>query len=114
MTVTAALSTEKLTETLKILYDPTRLLLMKLLTEKEYCVCELVDMFEVSQPAISQHLRKYKKAGLVYEERRGQWRYYRFNKTCEQRALVEQILSQLDENDEQLVKLRSKAEAITC
>ncbi|MFP7478907.1 ArsR/SmtB family transcription factor [Terribacillus saccharophilus] len=114
MTETAALSTEKLTDTLKILHDPTRLLLMKLLTEKEYCVCELVSMFDVSQPAISQHLRKYKKAGLVYEERRGQWRYYRFNETCEQRALVEQILDQLDENDEQLVKLRTKAQAITC
>ena len=114
MTVTAALSTEKLTETLKILQDPIRLLLMKLLTEKEYCVCELVGMFEVSQPAISQHLRKYKNAGLVNEERRGQWRYYRFNEACEQRALVEQILGQLDENDEQLVKLRTKADAITC
>lgn len=114
MTASIALSTEKLTETLKILHDPTRLLLLKLLMEKEYCVCELVGMFEVSQPAISQHLRKFKKAVLVYEERRGQWRYYRFNKTCEQRALVEQILGQLDENDEQLVKLRTKAEAITC
>lgn len=64
MTATIALSTEKLTETLKILHDPTRLLLMKLLMEKTYCVCELVGMFEVSQPAISQHLRKYKKQVL--------------------------------------------------
>ncbi|SDD23098.1 ArsR family transcriptional regulator [Terribacillus halophilus] len=108
------LSTEKITETLKILHDPTRLLLMKLLTEKEYCVCELVGMFEVSQPAMSQHLRKYKKAGLVCEEKRGQWRYYCFNEACEQHILVEQIIGQLDDNDEQLIKLRSKAEAITC
>lgn len=114
MTATIALSTEKLTETLKILHDPTRLLLMKLLMEKTYCVCELVGMFEVSQPAISQHLRKYKKAGLVCEEKRGQWRYYRFDETCEQRDLVEQIIGKLDENDEQLIKLRTKAEAITC
>ncbi|MFP7495314.1 metalloregulator ArsR/SmtB family transcription factor [Terribacillus saccharophilus] len=112
--VETALSTEKLTETLKVLHDPNRLLLLKLLTEKEYCVCELVGMFDISQPAVSQHLRKYKKAGLVTEEKRGQWRYYRFDHSCPQRVLVEKILSQLDEQDEQLMRLRNKAEAITC
>ncbi|WP_077305813.1 ArsR/SmtB family transcription factor [Terribacillus halophilus] len=114
MATTQSLSTGTLTETLKILHDPTRLLLLKLLTEKEYCVCELVEMFDISQPAVSQHLRKYRQAGLVIEEKRGQWRYYQFDPSCPQSALVKSVLAQLDAQDEQLVQLRHKAEAITC
>jgi ArsR family transcriptional regulator, arsenate/arsenite/antimonite-responsive transcriptional repressor len=114
MVTVKPLSMETLTETLKILHDPTRLLLLKLLSEKEYCVCELVEMFDISQPAVSQHLRKYRQAGLVIEEKRGQWRYYRFDSCCPQHALVENVLAQLDAQDEQLIQLRHKAEAITC
>lgn len=53
-----------MTNCLKALSDQTRLIMMKLFLEKEYCVCELVDMFEMSQPSISQHLGKLKRLDL--------------------------------------------------
>nr|WP_149917119.1 metalloregulator ArsR/SmtB family transcription factor [Paenibacillus ihbetae] len=61
---------------LKLLSDGTRLTILSLLKEREYCVCELVDVLEISQPGVSQHLRKLKSQGLVKEDKRGQWVYY--------------------------------------
>ncbi|AHM68028.1 ArsR/SmtB family transcription factor [Paenibacillus polymyxa] len=64
---------------LKLLGDKTRLIMLSLLREREWCVCEFVDIFDMSQPAISQHLRKLKSQGIVKEERRSQWVYYSLN-----------------------------------
>jgi ArsR family transcriptional regulator len=61
---------------LKALADPTRLKLLKLVLQEELCVCELVDLLQISQPAVSQHLAKLKAAGLVRERRAGMWTYY--------------------------------------
>lgn len=62
---------------LKLLADPTRLKLLKLLLEEELCVCELQVLMQVSQPAVSQHLAKLRAAGLVHERPAGMWTYYR-------------------------------------
>ena len=40
------------------------------------CVCELVPLFDVSQPTVSHHLKVLRNAGLVACERRGLWSYY--------------------------------------
>ena len=39
------------------------------------CVCELVPLFDISQPTLSHHL-KLREAGIVDSERRGLWAYY--------------------------------------
>lgn len=44
--------------------------------EKELCPCDLADILEMSVPAISQHLRKIKDAGLIDSRREGQTLYY--------------------------------------
>ncbi|WP_397386226.1 ArsR/SmtB family transcription factor [Paenibacillus sp. VCA1] len=64
---------------LKLLSDYTRLTILSLLKEREFCVCELVEILEISQPAVSQHLRKLKSQGMVKESKRGQWVYYSLN-----------------------------------
>lgn len=64
---------------LKLLGDKTRLTMLSLLQEREWCVCEFVDLFDISQPAISQHLRKLKSKGIVKEQKKGQWVYYSLN-----------------------------------
>ncbi|MEK3682532.1 ArsR/SmtB family transcription factor [Paenibacillus sp. FSL R10-2736] len=64
---------------LKLLGDKTRLMMLGLLQEREWCVCEFVELFEISQPAISQHLRKLKDKGMVKESKRGQWVHYSLN-----------------------------------
>ncbi|WP_151737365.1 ArsR/SmtB family transcription factor [Paenibacillus tengchongensis] len=61
---------------LKLLGDKTRLGMLGLLREREWCVCEFVDIFEISQPAVSQHLRKLRVKGIVKESKRGQWVHY--------------------------------------
>lgn len=64
-------------EQLKLLADPSRLQLIAWLREQELCVCELVELSGLSQPNVSQHIRKLKSGGLVSESKRGQWVYYR-------------------------------------
>jgi DNA-binding transcriptional ArsR family regulator len=57
--------------------DPTRRALLGLLRDSERSVSELLQAFEVSQPAISQHLRVLRQAGLVEVRRAGRQRLYR-------------------------------------
>jgi len=58
-----------------VLADPTRLALLKLLSRqdeaKPLCVGALARRLDVSQPAVSQHLRVLKAAGLVRGEKHG-------------------------------------------
>ena len=69
---------EELTEIFKALSDPTRLRLVKLLSASEgaLCVNALAGRLEVSQSAVSQHLRVLRQAGLVRGERRGYFVHY--------------------------------------
>ena len=59
--------------------DPTRRALIDLLANREQPVNSLCDKFDMTQPAISQHLRVLRLAGLVDERRDGRQRIYRFN-----------------------------------
>lgn len=56
--------------------DPTRLAIMRCLAEGPLPVVELAKGFSVSRPAISQHLRVLKDAGLVADQRQGTQRIY--------------------------------------
>lgn len=69
---------EELTEVFKALSDPTRLRLVKLLGEHEgaLCVNALASRLDVSQSAVSQHLRVLRHTGLVKSERRGSSVHY--------------------------------------
>ncbi len=62
------------------LANPTRLRLFKLLCRQRdpdaLCVNALAALLEVSQPAVSQHLRVLKSMGLVKGERRGYHMHY--------------------------------------
>lgn len=52
------------------LADPTRRAILGRLTDGEATVSELVAPFEVSQPAISRHLKVLERAGLISRSRR--------------------------------------------
>lgn len=62
---------------LKALADINRLKLVACLQQGEVCVCDLVDVVQISQPAVSQHLRKLKEAGIITERKAGTWKHYR-------------------------------------
>ena len=57
--------------------DPTRRRIFELLQGGPRAVGELADHLPVSRPAVSQHLRVLKEAGLVSERREGTRRIYR-------------------------------------
>jgi ArsR family transcriptional regulator len=62
----------------KALGDPVRLQLVDVLRKHagKVCVCELVPLFDLSQPTVSHHLKKLRDAGIVGSERKGLWAYY--------------------------------------
>ncbi len=62
----------------KAVGDPIRLQLVDVLRKHagKVCVCELVPLFEVSQPTLSHHLKVLRQAGIVDSERQGLWAYY--------------------------------------
>jgi len=69
---------ERIAELAKALGDPVRLQLVDVLRKHagKVCVCELVPLFDISQPTLSHHLKKLRDAGIVDSERRGLWAYY--------------------------------------
>ncbi len=75
---------KELVEIFKALSDPTRLRLVKLLTDCQpgacsggaLCVNALAHRLGVTQSAVSQHLRILRQAGLVRSDRRGSFMHY--------------------------------------
>jgi DNA-binding transcriptional ArsR family regulator len=61
------------------LADPTRRRLLDMLAKGDLAVHELADRFDVTRPAISQHLRVLRDADLVRETRFGRERRYRLH-----------------------------------
>ena len=60
----------------KALSDETRLRIVLLLSEKELCVCQIVEALVLSQVKVSRHLTILKYAGLVRCRKEGTWVYY--------------------------------------
>src|ERR1700680_5207220 len=68
----------RMAEVAKALGDPVRLQLVDVLRKHagKVCVCELVPLFDLSQPTVSHHLKVLRLAGIVGSERHGLWAYY--------------------------------------
>jgi ArsR family transcriptional regulator, arsenate/arsenite/antimonite-responsive transcriptional repressor len=105
---------ENAASVLKLMGDKTRLTMMKIMDKHDCCVCEFVEIFSMSQPSISQHLRKLRDLGLVKEERRGQWIFYSMNKTNVYYPFIQQILEYLPSQDDKLQKLEEQGNRISC
>jgi ArsR family transcriptional regulator, arsenate/arsenite/antimonite-responsive transcriptional repressor len=69
---------ERMATIAKALGDPIRLQLVDVLKKHagKVCVCELVPLFDLSQPTVSHHLKVLREAGIVESERQGLWAYY--------------------------------------
>jgi DNA-binding transcriptional ArsR family regulator len=61
----------------RALADPSRRAIFERLTRGEAAVKDLTARFDISQPAVSQHLARLRSAGLVAERRQGRLVYYR-------------------------------------
>ena len=66
-------------DALGALGDPTRRAIFELLTTRPTAVGELAERLPISRPAVSQHLKVLKAAGLVVDSAVGTKRLYRIN-----------------------------------
>lgn len=69
----------------KALGDPTRLQIIDALRKaspEAVCQCELLPLFDMSQPALAKHLKVLRQVGLLDMERRGLWAFYSFSPTA--------------------------------
>ena len=68
----------RMAQVAKALGDSVRLQLVDVLRKHagKVCVCELVPLFDLSQPTVSHHLKVLRDAGIVGSERVGLWAYY--------------------------------------
>lgn len=105
---------DKASMVLKLLGDKTRLSMVKLLEKNDCCVCEFVEIFNVSQSAISQHLRKLRDLGLVKEKRKGQWIFYSLNQDSELYDMLMQVLAFIPNQDERIERLVEQGLRIRC
>jgi DNA-binding transcriptional ArsR family regulator len=69
-------------EPLQVIAAPRRLRILELVWDQELSAGEIAAQFEVSWPAVSQHLRVLKEAGFMVERRQGTSRIYRADKAA--------------------------------
>ena len=69
-------------EPLQVIAAPRRLRILELVWDQELSAGQIAAQFEVSWPAVSQHLRVLKEAGFVVERRQGTSRLYRADKAA--------------------------------
>ena len=71
---------KELARVLKVLSVETRVWIVQLLKGRALCVNALAARLDVTQGAVSQHLRVMRDAGLVVDEKRGTYVHYHLNK----------------------------------
>jgi len=62
--------------TLQAMGDPTRFRILRLVRHRELAAGDIARHFEATRPAISQHVRILRRAGLLNERREGKKRFY--------------------------------------
>ncbi len=82
LTTLAAQSTDldmlrKKSRLLKALANETRLKMLRLLSIREMCVCELTIALDLTQPTASHHLNILQNVGLVRDRKEGKWVFYK-------------------------------------
>ena len=71
--------TERISQLLKLLAEPSRLKLLQVLIHEEVCVCDLAEILEMTPSAVSHQLRLLRPAGIVRPRRDGQTIWYKVN-----------------------------------
>jgi len=83
----------------KALSDETRLRIINILFRRTFCVCELQEILEMSEPRVSRHLGILKDAGLVDCEKHGKWYYYSIVNNKENEYLFNYLKIMFSKND---------------
>ncbi len=82
---------EKQAQIFKALAHPTRLIIVEKLLEGERCVNDIKDLFDVTQPNISQHLNILKYSGIVDFRKKGNLRCYFLKDSEKMKKIIQAI-----------------------
>ncbi|OGV45318.1 MAG: transcriptional regulator [Lentisphaerae bacterium GWF2_44_16] len=87
--------TEKLTRVFKVLSIDTRVKMLELLKERSLCVNALARILNITQAAVSQHLRILRDADILKAEKRGYFVHYSVNEKVLKRwrEMAEELLN---------------------
>ncbi len=66
----------RMSRVFKALSHPTRLQILKLLSIRDMCVCEIMVILNATQPTTSHHLNILENMGLIDERPEGKWVFY--------------------------------------
>src|SRR5699024_12321678 len=99
---------------LKAISEETRLKIISYLTIDSFYVCEFVELLQISQPSISQHLRRLRHVEIILEERRGKWIFYSLNKEHELYTLVLHLTSMLPSKKEIIQSFVVEGRRVLC
>jgi DNA-binding transcriptional ArsR family regulator len=83
-------------EVFKALGHPARVTIVRRLSEREHCVCDLVEAAGLGWSTVSRHLSVLKEAGVIMDEKRGLQVFYRLILPC-----VSRFIACLDNPEEQ-------------
>jgi ArsR family transcriptional regulator, arsenate/arsenite/antimonite-responsive transcriptional repressor len=67
----------QLTDLANALSDPNRVRLLAACLDGERCVCQLVELIDLSNASISKHLAVLRRAGLLESRKEGRWVHYK-------------------------------------
>ena len=98
----------------KAVSDPTRLKILAALSVKDLCVCELVHLLGLGQPAVSRHLGILKDAGLLVDLRDGKFVNYRLRRPAKS-TYAETVLAaflESQDREEDFVEFRGRAAVV--
>jgi ArsR family transcriptional regulator len=87
---------QNLINTMKALSEETRLRILKLIMERECCVCEVMQALDISQTRASRNLTILYKAGFLKLRKDGLWSHYSIDEEIE--AWMTSILEAVDKN----------------
>lgn len=99
---------------MKALSDPNRARVLKLLQEKELCVCEIQKVLGLAQSTVSKHLKLLEDAGLVDRTRQGTWIIYSLADGSESKyaaVLLAELRGWLDDDKELAVMRKALPDA---
>lgn len=89
-----------ITEVLKALADDTRLRILNIIKEGEFCVCDIENSLELNQSNASKHLNKLKSVKIINATKKAQWVYYTLNKiTLDKYDFIKKILEKNVDED---------------
>lgn len=102
------------TKLFKVLSDPNRLRILKMLQTKHLCVCEITSILNLATSTVSKHLSILRESGFVIEKKEGKWVNFQINPTPSDQR-VSALLSSLDfwiADDEVIISDKEKVKNV--